>query len=266
MEGAHSSSTNLQMVNPTPGTSSGRVTMAGTEANERSIKAAVELEAALEHENDSDTSENPKTEKPKPGKLVIDKEAFQELIGELLEDKLVVTTRGGKIAMRWLAHAAPEATNKWKKDKKNRSKNSRKSKTTPETLPEEEVNETNDPEPTASEVIRSINEHLERSPQGPDRVPTEDEGVNMEPVEDVQTKHLYSIDKSASLDQGQEDQPQPLSDDAQTEKNAAPTSTTTNELKEAIPSPKNATTPSEEHNNNIRVKQRPRLTLASMSE
>ena len=85
---------------------------------------------------------------------------------------------------------------------------------------------------------------LEPSEARAAEVVTDEDGVELEPVEDVQTENLYSIDESAALDQGQEDQPQPLSDDAQTEEKDAPTSI--GELKKAIPSPKNATTPSKE--------------------
>ena len=92
------------------------------------------------------------------------------MLSELMDDKLVVTTKGGRIAIRWMAGDIQKPAEKCKKDKK-------KGKHTPSGAA---VKETEKPvqqpspmpvSPTASEVIQCINEHLELDPN-PDKKPS----------------------------------------------------------------------------------------------
>ena len=207
---------------PAPGTSSGQATMGDTEANRRSIRAMLEV------------SSNEETEgKRKLGKLIIDPIALAALLGELMDDKLMVSTKGGSIAMRWMADDIQEPTDKCKEDNK-KCKNSHSAEA-------KEVKEKQDPKPTASEVIQVIDEHLELNP-GQDTVQSES-NPGLQGQDQVQVEQTYSNDENPGQDHV-------ASKDVQEDKEKDPEPTSNTDPVVTTPEILVPTAPNQEQNNN----------------
>ena len=140
-------------VEPAPGTSSGRPAEGDTEADilrQGFVGSSVRAMLVDPPKRNSSSSEET-DDKDKPGRIIIDRNDLAQLVSDLLDNQLHVTTKGGNIELRW------SADRKRSKDNK-KSKKSCKSETW-KYKPKEAKNK-----PTDVEFMKSLEEtHQTRS-------------------------------------------------------------------------------------------------------
>ena len=183
------------------------------------------------------------------------------MLSELMDDKLVVTTKGGRIAIRWMADDIQKLTEKCKKDIK-------KGKHTPDG---DAVNDQEKPaqqpspmpvSPTASEVIDCINEHLALDPnpnQGQENVQSDDSGLQgQEEVQDEEPPVINESPNEEATDETNQENDRAVTEAEQEDKQNDPVPADSEQVTKATTVPK---TPNQEQNNNLNKSP---LTLESL--